>query len=88
MRKRSKECIACQRDMTHVHDNWWRCPVHGDFNMPVDDEDGFAASSDKVCPQMDSCYKMDMILDKDILDFQAAEAIRSVCAKCTIATAV
>ncbi|MGR3295850.1 MAG: hypothetical protein ACUZ8A_06450 [Candidatus Bathyanammoxibius sp.] len=40
-------------------------------------------SSDTPCPQIDSCYKVTMILDKDILESQAADAIRSVCAKCT-----
>ncbi len=34
------------------------------------------------CPKLDECYKVKMILDKDLLDFQYAEAIRMVCAKC------
>lgn len=46
-------------------------------------EDETMTSTDKVCPRIDSCYKIAMIMDKDILDFQAADAIRSVCAKCT-----
>ncbi len=35
------------------------------------------------CPKLDGCYKVNMILDKDLLDFQYAEAIRTVCSKCT-----
>ena len=34
------------------------------------------------CPKLDNCHKIGMILDKDLLDFQYAEAIRNVCAKC------
>ena len=34
------------------------------------------------CPKLDECYKLKMILDKDLLDFQYAEAIRAVRAKC------
>ena len=34
------------------------------------------------CPKLDDCPKIKMILDKDLLDFQYAEAIRAVCAKC------
>ena len=34
------------------------------------------------CPKLNECYKVKMILDKDLLDFQYAEAIRAVCAKC------
>ena len=34
------------------------------------------------CPKLDDCYKLKIILDKDLLDFQYAEAIRAVCAKC------
>jgi len=36
----------------------------------------------KVCSKIDTCPKIKMILDKDMLDFQYAEAIRAVCAKC------
>ena len=35
------------------------------------------------CPKLDDCYKVKMVLDKDLLDFQYAEAIRSVCANCS-----
>jgi hypothetical protein len=35
------------------------------------------------CPKLDECYKVMMIFDKDALDFQYAEAIREVCARCT-----
>lgn len=34
------------------------------------------------CAKLDDCPKIKMILDKDLLDFQYAEAIRAVCAKC------
>ena len=34
------------------------------------------------CPKLNECYKIKMILDKDLLDFQYSEAIRAVCAKC------
>ena len=35
------------------------------------------------CTQLDECYKVKMIKDKDLLDFQYAEAIREVCANCS-----
>ena len=35
------------------------------------------------CPKLNECYKVKMILDKDLLDFQYAEAIRAVCANCS-----
>ena len=34
------------------------------------------------CASMDSCFKISMIMDKDILDFQKAAAIKSVCENC------
>ncbi len=34
------------------------------------------------CPKLDECQKIKLVLDKDMLDFQYAEAIRAVCAKC------
>lgn len=34
------------------------------------------------CPKLDNCPKITMVLDKDMLDFQYAEAVRAVCAKC------
>ena len=34
------------------------------------------------CPELETCYKIEIILDKDILDFQINTAIRSVCARC------
>jgi len=37
----------------------------------------------EVCPKLDECYKVTIILDKDWLDFQYAEVIRSVCADCS-----
>jgi len=36
------------------------------------------------CPGIDHCPKIDIIMDKDILDSRAAEAIREVCRKCDI----
>jgi len=35
------------------------------------------------CPKLEECYKVKMILDKDLADFQYAEAIRAVCANCS-----
>ncbi len=36
------------------------------------------------CPALDECYKVKkIVLDKDLLDFQYAEAIRTVCAACS-----
>ena len=35
------------------------------------------------CPKLDECYKIKIVLDKEMLDFQYAETIRSVCAKCS-----
>jgi len=35
------------------------------------------------CLKLDECYKIKMVLDKDLLDFQYAEAIREVCANCS-----
>lgn len=32
-------------------------------------------------PKLDKCYKIKMVLDKDLPDFQNAEVIRVVCAK-------
>lgn len=34
------------------------------------------------CTKFDGCLKIEMILDKDILDSQYAEAIQGVCSKC------
>lgn len=34
------------------------------------------------CPKLDECYKVKMVLDKDMEDFQYAECIRQVCANC------
>ena len=85
----SKECVACLRELTHLRNDLWECPVHGVFNMPEYDAADLATGSVvtvfavKLCPQIDSCPRIDMIMDKDILDFQAADAIRSVCANCT-----
>jgi len=35
------------------------------------------------CPKLNECLKVMMVLDKDLLDFQYAEAIRAVCANCS-----
>jgi len=42
----------------------------------------------KLCSKIDTCYKINMIRDKDILDFQFAEAVREVCGRCEDFTAV
>ena len=34
------------------------------------------------CPELDECYRVEMILDHDLLDFQYAGIIRSVCRRC------
>ena len=34
------------------------------------------------CKKLNSCPKITMILDKDISEFQYAEAIEKVCGKC------
>jgi len=34
------------------------------------------------CREVDDCFKMKMILDKDMLDFQYREAAKEVCSKC------
>ena len=34
------------------------------------------------CSGVDSCFKIQIIMGKDILDFQKTEAIKSVCDKC------
>jgi len=34
------------------------------------------------CPKFDECQKVKMVLDKDMLDFQYQEAIRSICSRC------
>lgn len=34
------------------------------------------------CPGVDKCYKISIVMDKDILDEQKAHAIKNICAKC------
>jgi hypothetical protein len=36
----------------------------------------------KMCPKINDCYKIKMILDKDMCDFQYATCIREVCEIC------
>lgn len=37
----------------------------------------------KKCPKLDDCYKIKMVLDKELAgDWQYAEAIKAVCDKC------
>jgi hypothetical protein len=40
--------------------------------------------SDRVarCAKINECYKIKVILGKDLLDFQYAEAIRYACERC------
>ena len=35
-----------------------------------------------ICRKIDSCAKIKMVFDKDLLDFQYKEAIESICGKC------
>lgn len=36
----------------------------------------------ETCTKLDSCEKIKIIMDKDMLDFQCANAIKEVCKKC------
>ena len=38
----------------------------------------------KLCKKINSCYKIKMIFDHDLLEFQYAEIIRKVCLKCLL----
>lgn len=44
--------------------------------------EAIAENPTAVCRKLDNCQKIQMILDKDIMGFQYAEAIREVCGKC------
>ncbi len=79
----AKDCPSCHREMPHLRDDLWECPIHKVSNMPVDDEANSGVRSNTVCPRINYCSKINVIMDKDILDSQAADAIRNVCAKCT-----
>jgi hypothetical protein len=35
------------------------------------------------CKKIDKCFKIQIIMDKDMLDFQYVEAIKSVCERCS-----
>lgn len=35
-----------------------------------------------LCSKIDTCPKIDILRDKDMLDFQFADAVKSVCGKC------
>ena len=37
---------------------------------------------EQLCQKIDSCYKIHVLHDKDIFDFQFAESVESVCALC------
>ena len=39
-------------------------------------------SKQKLCTKTDNCQKIDMIKDKDMLDFQFVESVKAVCDKC------
>lgn len=39
-------------------------------------------TKDKLCAKIDNCFKIDILRDKDMLDFQFVESVRAVCAKC------
>lgn len=34
------------------------------------------------CEKLNECYKIKMILDKDMLDFQYVDCIKKVCEEC------
>ena len=34
------------------------------------------------CPKLETCPKIVMVRDKDMMDFQYAASIRAVCGKC------
>jgi hypothetical protein len=36
-----------------------------------------------MCKKINTCFKIRMILDKDMLEFQYKEAIESICKICT-----
>ena len=36
----------------------------------------------KLCAKIDDCPKINMLRDKDMLDFQFADAVRDVCGRC------
>lgn len=38
---------------------------------------------DKLCNKIDTCQKIDIIKDKDMLDFQFVKSVRAVCAECS-----
>jgi len=52
-------------------------------DVPQTSKGGSQKVKPEDCPKLDECYKLKMILDKDLLDFQYAEAIRAVCASCS-----
>ncbi len=37
----------------------------------------------KLCKDIDTCWKIQILKDKDMLDFQFAESVQKVCAKCS-----
>ena len=37
---------------------------------------------ENICPSIDSCPKITMIMGKDLLDWQYVEAVKDVCALC------
>jgi len=50
-----------------------------------DDQDVVRLTESKAsefCPNLDECLKIKMVFDKDLLEFQYAEAIKNVCEKC------
>lgn len=36
----------------------------------------------ETCKHIDTCFKIDMIRDKDMLDYQFVESVKTVCDKC------
>lgn len=37
----------------------------------------------KLCSKIDDCFKIKMIQDKDMLDFQFVESVKAVCKNCS-----
>ena len=43
---------------------------------------GRMVENPKLCPKINACYKIKMILDKDMCDFQYSDSIKAVCKIC------
>jgi len=72
--KMGKGPILCQEGFC--------CPCQVWHDLKGIERIGEAGVETKQCSKLDDCPKIKLILDKDLLDFQYAKAIRAVCAKC------